>query len=121
MVRRGYLLLEAVLALGILATAVFGGMAFLSAEASAVRGQADRAVALAAADAILAEVRAHPPVPGRHPRTLDSLVSLREGRAEAEVLEEAPGLLKVSVTVRWQGPESRAHAFCLDSLVRSHP
>ena len=117
--RRGLLLWEITLALGILMSVGWGSFALLQKEAAAVRAQADRAVALQAALSVLEEVRAGGiPASGECDWPTPGVRGLREGAAKTRVFLQQPGLREVEVEISWKGGDGRAARLSLTSLVR---
>lgn len=117
--RCGILLWEITLALGILMSVGWGSFLLLQKEASAVRAQADRAVALQAALSVLEEVRAGGALLAEERDwPTPSVRGLREGKAKVRLSPQQPGLWEAEAEVCWKGADGKAGRLAIISLVR---
>ena len=117
--RRGLFLWEITLALGILMSVGWGSFLLLRKEASAVRAEADRAVALQAALSVLEEVRAGGTLEaGERGWPTPSVQGLRKGLATVRLVLQAPDLWEIEAGISWRGADGKAGHLTLTSLVR---
>ena len=120
----GYLILEAVIAFGIIAVGIFAMLSVQRMQSQTGRSLTRHAIALEAASSVLERVRASGPLDDAAAKPIDaalpSLKSLLDAKCRvwiSDLQPNTPGLKRVKVTVTWLDQSGRRCAVTLETLV----